>query len=154
VPVGEQVQAVDTVQRGDVPGAVRDLGDLALQDARVPDHPAGERAVLRRAPGQQLHAVGRVGAAEHPVHPDARGRLDRAQLVRLAGRHHLEHDLQAVAVRGVADVAQHRHRLADVLEADVPQAGPAQLLVHLPGPVDGAIVLGQHEDELDHRELP
>src|SRR5215467_3639121 len=92
-------------------------------------------------------------AAEHPVDADLARRRDRSQFIRLARRDNFEHDFQAVLVGLAAYFAQLGRARADVLESDVAQAAAANLLIDAGGLVDRAVVVGQHEHELDHGEL-
>src|SRR5215475_6049494 len=150
MPVGEQVEAVHAVHGSDLPGAVGDLCDLAEQDARMPDDPAGERAVPGLRSGEHAEAVAGMRAAQYPVDADLACRCDGLQLILLAHRDDLEHDLKIVSLRAFADLAKLGRARPDVLESHVPQPAVADRLVDLQRPVDRAVVVRQHENELDH----
>jgi hypothetical protein len=127
----------------------------------VPGDPAGEWAVVR-APGRADRAdlvedregLVRVRAAKEPVDADLQCGRYRAKLILRPFRHDLQEDLAAVRADRVGELAEARRGHADVLEADVAQLGVAQRSIDVQCVGHGLVVVGEHEDELDHRLPP
>src|SRR6478752_6349952 len=150
VAVGEQVHAVDALKLGEFGGVRGDLLDGAEQCAGVPGDAAGEGGELDSGAGELLDGLGGELAAHDPVHAGGDGGVDGVHLVSLVDRDHLEVDHQVRGVRGGGQLTCLLGGGGDVLEADVAQPGVLDLLEDLQGVVDGAVVVGEHEDEFRH----
>src|SRR5215210_2481144 len=95
-----------------------------------------------------------MGAAEQVVDPEVEGRLRRTQLVLLLFADDLEHDLLAAIMNGLRQGFQPVEGEPNVLEADVTEAGVADLAVDLKRVIDGNVIAGKHKNKLGHGLIP
>jgi hypothetical protein len=105
----------------------------------VIERPAGERQVAHAAPGEDREHLVDLGAAEQAIDADLLRHPRRLQ-ARLARRaHHLHVAGRAALLDPPRERAEHVRRNADILEPDVSQPEPADLVEHIETVRDGLV---------------
>jgi len=144
--IGQEVHAAAARREG--AGAIlRDHARRPHEPRRVAEWAPGKREIARKVAEGLLGRV-EVGAAEHAVHAKRACGGERLGDRGLRRADDLEVRRAAAAGHTRRDLAHRRLGRADVLEADVRHAQVAHGVDQVRRILDGAVLPGQHEDEV------
>ena len=141
---------MDAVEGDKLLGVRGDLLDGPLKLARVPNNLAGERSKLDASAGEKLKVLLGEGSTDDPVHARRDGGPNAIELVGSVNGDNFEVDGHAELVGAVGKLSLKLRGRTDVLEADVDEAAAFEAVEHLERVLHGAVVAGEHEDELRH----